>query len=504
MNILDNVYNSLNSCGNMQQYCQEGYVLYFPCLKDITRGQDVCFNFYISDTSTKDVVDLRDVDSISLDLNGLYGCSYGTYSYPDNISSLQTEKYPVIYTNDFGKRYKCHLNLIAIDTEDESSEMYLNFKEEDFYSGTDVSVSAYDTPTHIFIGWALMDTDEECEDETWNDYIFSRNNTYTFNISQNYTLYALYRPRKKYTVMVSPDNKNCLFRVTYKHTDCYISNRPDEIYDDGYDHMDNILEGYSLIVEVIPSKSEIDESNAYTYKFDRWSDGNTERTRKFIVGKDTKYFENGNQIKLSAVCTGPVDMYELPDTHIEYEDKFDDEGIHIDTHFNENAEFEYYGDEYTKSIQNITLKYEGKEGFLEFNNGVLELSSMDIENGIKVDIYAKADDYCELFVNVNNLETSQVIVQEEFKLYEFYFSRCDKKNITIRTSGKCLVDRIDICREDIIDKGKARLCLSSDETLKISTGPLSVSGAIMVKGKTYGITNTQIGVVNRLKKIMIK
>lgn len=502
MNIL-NIFGSSNSCDNIQQYCQDGYALYFPCLKDITRGQEVCFDFYIADTSTKDVVDLRDVDSISLDLNGLYGCSYGTFSYPNNISSLQTEKYPVIYTNDFGKRYKCHLDLIAIDMEDESSEMYLNFKEEDFYSGMDVSISAYDTPTHIFIGWALMDDDETCDDETWDDYIFSKENKYNFNIKRNYTIFALYRPRKKYTVMVSPDNKNCLFKLTYKHIDYYLSNRPDEIYNDSYDHIDNILEGYKIVAEVIPSKSELGDGNPYMYKFNKWSDKNEDRIRLFNMGIDTNYFEKDNEIKLSAICTGPVDVYELDGTPIEYVDKFDDEGIHIDTVFSENAEYVYYGDEYVHDGYNVMLKYIGKEGFLEFNDGFLELSSMDIEDGMKVDIYAKSDEDCELFVNVNGLEASQVIDHEDFRIYEFYFSKCDKKNIVIRTSGKCLVDRIDVCREDIIDKGKARLCLSSDETLNITTGPLSVSGAIMVKGKAYGIANTQIGVVNKLKKIII-
>lgn len=504
MNIL-NIFGSSNSCESMQKYCQEGYALYFPCLKDITRGQDVCFDFYIADTNTKDVVDLRDVDSISLDLNGLYGCSYGTFSYPDNIFSLQMEKYPVIYTNDFGKRFKCHLDIIAIDIEDDNSDMYLNFKESTFYSGTDVQISAYDTPTHIFMGWALMDDDETCDDETWDDYIFSKENKYSFNIKRNYTIFALYRPRKKYTVMVSPDNENCLFKLTYKHIDYYLSNKPNEIYNDSYDHID-ILEGYKIVAEVIPSKSElgVGDNNRYMYKFNNWSDNNEDRIRLFNTGIDTNYFENNNEIKLSAKCTGPVDVYELDGTPIEYVDKFDDEGIHIDTIFSENAEYVYYGDEYVHDGYNVMLKYIGKEGFLEFNDGFLELSSMDIEDGIKVDIYARSDEKCELYVSVNGLETSQIINQEDFKIYEFLFSKCNKQNITIKSSGKCLIDKIEICKENIIDKGKARLCLSSDETLKLATGPLSVSGAIMVKGKTYGLADTQIGTVNKLKKIIIK
>ena len=100
-NIIRNVYNiGTNACSDGPGYCAEGYALYFPCLKDITKGQDVCFDFYVVDFagknakdiaaaldpntdtgSGKELADLRDVDALSLNLIGVFNCPYGTYSY---------------------------------------------------------------------------------------------------------------------------------------------------------------------------------------------------------------------------------------------------------------------------------------------------------------------------------------------------------------------------------------------------------------------------------------
>ena len=103
-NIIRNVFNiGTNSCDAGTQYCSEGYALYFPCLKDITKGQDACWEFYVADYGAKgaynlaaadpnisdddlanlagkETVDLRDVDAISLNLIGAFNCPYGTYT----------------------------------------------------------------------------------------------------------------------------------------------------------------------------------------------------------------------------------------------------------------------------------------------------------------------------------------------------------------------------------------------------------------------------------------
>ena len=87
--------------------------------------------------------------------------------------------------------------------------------------------------------------------------------------------------------------------------------------------------------------------------------------------------------------------------------------------------------------------------------------------------------------------------------YEFLFRKCDKSDIEIKADGQCLIDKIDVHKEEIIDKGKAMLCLDAETTANLPSGKLSVNGAIMVNGKSYGLATTQIGTVNKLPKITL-
>ena len=62
-NIIRNVFNiGTNSCDAGTQYCSEGYALYFPCLKDITKGQDACWEFYVADYGAKGAYNLAAAD----------------------------------------------------------------------------------------------------------------------------------------------------------------------------------------------------------------------------------------------------------------------------------------------------------------------------------------------------------------------------------------------------------------------------------------------------------
>lgn len=530
-NIIRNVYNiGTNSCSSGPTYCAEGYALYFPCLKDVTKGQDVCFDFYVADyagrneltsdldslpDTGKELADLRNVDAISLNLIGAFNCPYGTYSYPDNISSLQSEEYPVIYTNDFGNRNLCHLNVIKIDidgadSDDQyDSDVQYYYKEGDYYSGTSITISAYDTPTHIFEGWALFNSDDvDCPDSTIYGDIISEKNTYTFTIENDINIYAIYRPRKVYTIIVDSDNKHSYFIVNYKNTDYPLRNKKKEIFNDGFDSVE-VLEGYHFVAKCIPSADFINNPNPITYEFVKWSDGNTSRCRLFDVGGDDE------TIKLKAECVRPVPYFEYKDETILYNDKFDKDGIHIDTEFSDTIG--YYGDEYTVSSDDVYNKFINGEGYLYFNNGTLVLSSFNIEDGVKINIHAKSDDSCNITIDVNGYSLTQTVSNSEFKDYEFYFSKSNKSVIKISSDGKCLIDLLEICREEIIDKGKARFCLSSEVTSKLPSGPLSVNGAIAVgelgvdengeltvnNPQTYGLATTQIGTINRLPKITI-
>ena len=525
-NIIRNVYNiGTNSCSSGPTYCTEGYALYFPCLKDVTKGQDVCFDFYVADyagrnelisdldslpDTGKELADLRNVDAISLNLIGIFNCPYGTYSYPDNISSLQTEEYPVIYTNDFGSRKLCHLQVIKIDIDDDSdsdaqydSDVQYYYKEGDYYSGTSVTISAYDTPTHIFEGWTLFNSDDEdCPDSTIYGDIISTEKQYTFTIENDINIYAIYRPRKVYTIIVDPDNESSYFIVNYKNTDYPLRNKKKEIFNDGFDYVE-ILEGYHFVAKCIPSVDFINNPNPITYKFVKWSDGNTSRCRLFDTGDDkTIKLGDDETIKLKAECVGPVPYFVYKDETILYNDEFDKDGIHIDTEFSDTIG--YYGDEYTVSSYDVDHKFINGKGYLYFNNkSTLVLSSFNIEDGVKINIHAKSDDSCNITIDVNGYSLTQTVSNSEFKDYEFYFSKSNKSVIKISSDGECLIDLLEVCREEIIDKGKAQFCLPSEVTSKLPSGPLSVNGAIMVNGKSYGLATTQIGVVNRLPKITI-
>ena len=535
-NIIRNVYNiGTNACSDGPGYCAEGYALYFPCLKDITKGQDVCFDFYVVDFagknakdiaaaldpntdtgSGKELADLRDVDALSLNLIGVFNCPYGTYSYPDNISSLQTENYPLMYSEDFGKRCPCHLDVIKIDSESDASD-FGEGKSADFYSGTEVRLRGEDTPTHIFKGWAILDDeDEDCPEETWDDYIKSYDRDYNFIIEMDMIVFAVYRPREVYSVISSTTNRHSYFIVTYNNiTYLAVSNRPDEGYDDGYDVIENVLEGYHMFVKCIPCEDILGSDLDEMYVFLKWKDGVTQRCRCFEIGKDTSNFtsKNSNVIKLQAVCDPtPVEPYELIDDSkgCEYDDIFDEEGVHIlnveESEDDVERFCDYQGDEYVVSFDNVLQQFIEETGYLYFNNGTLMLTSLDVEDGIKVVVQAKAyndEDDCDMTVTVNGYSSTVSLVNDEFKQYEFLFRKCDKQNIVITTDGECLVDLIEVRREEIVDKGKARFCLPSEVTANIPSGKLSVNGAIMVNGKSYGIPTTQIGTVNKLPKITI-
>lgn len=540
-NIIRNVYNiGTNSCDAGTQYCADGYALYFPCLKDITKGQDVCFDFYVADYAGKnaynlalanavtnadgtgslpstgqELADLRDVDALSLNLIGAFNCPYGTFSYPDNISSLQTEEYPPVYTLDFGDRSLCHLSVLMIDTMGSESEPYMNTQDGDFYAGTMVEVEANDTPTHIFLGWAILndgEDEEECEDETWEDSIVSKNNIYRFTINEDIILLALYRPRNKYTVISDPTNKASHFVVDYNHVEYHISNRKDDGFDQGdiydgavpFDILENVLEGYHMVAKCIPSTDVIGSEPDESFRFVEWKDHSKDRCRLFIIGENTRPFEDGDTIKLKVKCDGPFPYEELEDEEIIYMDDFDEEGIHINTEFHDIDIFDYYGDgEHVISTEEAYLKFIKEEGYLYLHFGTIELSSAGIEDGIKLNIQAKADGYCELHITINGFSTSMEIAQDEFKLYEIYFRKCNKSTIQITAYGDCLIDVIEVCKEVINDKGKAQLCLPSEVTANLPSGPLSVNGAIMVNGQSYGLAQTSIGSVNKLPKITI-
>ena len=47
-----------NTC-SVNNECESGYSLYFPCVGTLTRGENACFDFYIVNNATKKEIDLR-------------------------------------------------------------------------------------------------------------------------------------------------------------------------------------------------------------------------------------------------------------------------------------------------------------------------------------------------------------------------------------------------------------------------------------------------------------
>ena len=557
-NIIRNVYNiGTNSCDAGTKYCTEEYSLYFPCLKNITKGQNVCFDFYIADGNTQDVVDLRTVESISLNLNGQFNCSYGTFSYPENILSLQREKDSEIYTLDFDDKKLCTLCVIMVDRD--SQDILNSIGDEcteplTLWSGARIKLVAKDTPTHIFVGWGKIDPNEEdCPDETLEDSIISTSNIFYFTIHEDTNIIAIYRERKKFNVVSDPTNRFSHFRIDY-NTDIpyYISNRDEELFNDDFDAIEDVLEGYEIVATCIPCfigfDSESDTEDDESYEFVQWKDGNKDGCRVFKVGGSgcdgTKYFEDGNLIKLKATCSGPKPGYiEPPVTDKSPNNIFDENGIYayVRKPFTEDEylpieEYSIDGDiydlvsdgQYIISSDEVYKKYIDEDEYLYFNSGRLVLSSKGIEKGIKIDIEAKADDYCELQIRLvkdgednseNDYSTDpQVVSTDDFQAYTVYFTKCNGSNIEITTNGNCLIDKITVYKEVIIDGGKAQFCLDAETTSNIPSGPLSVNGAIAVgddfkidgdgnpvplNPQAYGLTTTVIGNVNRIPKITI-
>ena len=179
-----------NGCGDNP--CPQGYSLYFPCLKNITRGEDACFEFYVVNNAIKDVVDLRDVDALSITLTGNFGCTLGTYTYPsdDNyIRPLQTQNYKSVLDEGFLERKKCNLTVISVNTNlDEISEYNIDGAVGRYFEGDMVSLEAFDTESYIFVGWVDIDSDL---DDDCDDYFLSTDRLISFEIHDDKNIAAV-------------------------------------------------------------------------------------------------------------------------------------------------------------------------------------------------------------------------------------------------------------------------------------------------------------------------
>lgn len=476
------IYN--NTC-SVNNECESGYSLYFPCVRTITRGENVCFDFYIADNATKDTVDLREVDDITLNISGRYNCNFGSYSYPENIKSLQVEKFSeVLYDVDFSNI----INEVKlyIDVVDENHNLIESFLFDEnlildiaiegsigyFVNGYNadgvLNLKGFDTYSYMFLGWNIDETDEDCGLENVYDFLIKDKNL-VYDITNDCVIHAVYQKRREFIVKMADDNYNSSFAVEYMGEKTIIQNGVTV----------TALEGHNLKVSCIPFSMK-------PYKFEKWDDGYGIPYRVLNVSGDDLV------VLLKAHCT-------LNNDNVSYVDNIDAstlnnfkniyptnkdsifiENYHIDNMYINNCEVDVLNDvPYIKII----------------DNGYIQISNIAEIGNLKLSLNNKGGK-CKLFID--NYEIPSSVVESNEFSFEF-----EGGIITLTGNNSCVFG-LTIGKEVIYDKGKCMLCLSSEDTLKFHPGDLVVEGGVIVNGNAYGISPVNFAKVSNITPLIIK
>lgn len=475
-----------NNCG-VNNECEFGYSLYFPCIKTITRGENACFDFYILDNATKEEVDLREVDDITLNLSGIYNCNFGSFSYPENIKSLQVENFSnLIYDVDFSNiinRVKLYIdivdenhNLIESNLFDEN--LLLDIAIEGnigyFLKGSDqygiLNLNGYDTYTYMFLGWNIDENDGVCDSENIYDFLI-KNKNLTYNIDDDCIIRAVYQIRRGFTINVTEDNPNSSFIVEY------MGNRTELREGEQI----TALEGHDIKVSCIPTDIK-------PYKFVKWEDGHKNPYRVFNVS---------GEISLKAYCSLNVEDY------IEYNDNIDastlnnfnkiypyiKDSIFVDSYFIDNI----YINKCEIDILNETPYIKIIDG------GYIQIDNIYDRGNLKLSLNNTGGD-CRLFID--NYEFHYEVMSSSIEKNEFIFEYAGVI-MTITGNNSCIFG-LSINKENIIQKGKCSLCLSSDDTLKLHPGELVVDGGVIINGNPYGVPQVNFAKVSNITPLIIK
>lgn len=475
-----------NTC-SVNNECESGYSLYFPCVGTLTRGENACFDFYIVDNATKKEVDLREVDDITLNVSGRYNCSFGSFSYPENIKSLQVEKFSeLVYGVDFSDIIN-HVKLY-IDVVDENHQLIeSHLFDEDLIldiaiegavgyflngSNTDgiLNLTGYDTKSYMFLGWNIDESDSECNLENIYDFLI-KSKTLIYNVSDDLVIRAVYQKRREYTIQMADDNYNSSFVVDYMGEKIAI--RENETVE--------VLEGHDVKVSCIPN-------DVKPYRFVKWDDGYRNPYRVIAVSGDVL------NITLKAQCT-----------------------------LNENIELENYGDNIDASTLNNfkTIYPEIKDSIFvdEFyidnlyiynceidvlkdvpyikiiNGGYIQITNINKKGNLNLSLNIIGED-CRLFID--NYEVLSSSIEKNEFIFEF-----NGGIITLVGNGSCIFG-LKINKEVIYDRGKCMFCLTSDDTLKLHPGDLTVDGGVIVNGNPYGMSPVKFARVTDITPLIIK
>lgn len=462
------IYGNNNSC-SVNNECETGYSLYFPCIGTFTRGENACFEFYIVNNATKKEIDLRDVDDITLNISGRYNCNFGSFYYPENIKYLQVEKFSEVISEKSISDMIYNV-ILYIDIVDENhnliesflfnKNLYLDIAIEGsvgyFLYGSDehgiLNLKGFDTNTYMFLGWNIDENDGECYLENIYNYLIKDKNL-IYNVEEDLVIRAVYQKRREYTIQMAKDNYDSSFVVDYMGKQYFIKDN----------EFVSVLEGHDVKISCIPN------NNVKPYKFNKWEDGYKNPYRVLNINGDELNFY------LKAYCT-------LEGDDREYVDNIDssilnnfntiypeiNNTIFLDSHFFDNLYINNCEIDILNDTPYIKIIEGGYVQILNiYDNGNLKLSLNNVGEN------------CNLLLD--NHKVSPSIDDNNVFIFEF-----NGETITLTGNNSCLFGFI-LLKEIIYEKGKCMLCLSSDDTLKFHPGDLVVEGGVIVNGNPYGI-----------------
>lgn len=474
-----------NTC-SVNNECESGYSLYFPCVGTLTRGENACFDFYIVDNATKKEVDLREVDDITLNVSGRYNCSFGSFSYPENIKSLQVEKFSeLVYGIDFSdiiNNVKLYIDVVdenhqLIESHLFDEDLILDIAIEGavgyFLNGSDsngvLNLTGYDTKSYMFLGWNIDESDSECDLENIYDFLIKSRNL-LYNVSDDLVIRAVYQKRREYTIQMAEDNYNSSFIVEYMGEKIDIRENETVV----------VLEGHDVKVSCIPN-------DVKPYRFVKWDDGHKKPYRVFAVNGDDLNISLKAHCELKDIINDiyedNIDVSTLNNFNVIYPEINDNifvDKYYIDNIYINNCEIDVLNNTpYIKIIEG---------GYIQIVNisktGNLKLSLNNIGGG------------CRLFVD--NYEVLSSAVNSNEFIFEF---EGDVLNLTGKDA--CIFG-LKIYKEVVYEKGKCMLCFSSEDTLKFHPGDLTVEGGVIVNGNPYGISPVKFAKVTDIKPLIIK
>lgn len=472
-----------NTC-SVNNECESGYSLYFPCIKNITRGENTCFDFYIVDNSTKEEIDLREVDDITLNISGRYNCNFGSYSYPENIKSLQDENVSnLIYDIDFSNiinQVKLYVDIIdenhnLIESHLFNENTFLDIAIEGtigyFLNSSDancvLNLNGYDTNTLMFLGWHMEENDGDCDSENIYDFLI-KNKNLVYNVSENLIIRAVYQKRREYTINMAGDNYNSTFIIEYMDDKFKIK--------DGFSI--SALEGHDIKVTCIPN-------DILPYKFVKWDDEYKSPYRVLnICGDDLS-------ISLKAYC-------EISGDNIDYIDNIDAKSLNKFKNIYPDVRNSIFVDRYFVNniyINNCEINIIDDMSYVKIiDGGYIQIVNINENGNIKLSL-DRVGGKCRVFAG--NYEIFPSLTEKNEFLFEF-----NGEKITI-TGENSYIFGLNIKKEVIYNKGKCSLCLSSEDTLKLHTGDLFVEGGIVVNGNSYGISKLKFSKVTNITPLII-